>query len=47
MKYISRHLENKILELSKSYSAILLIEPRQAGENYNAALSRRKGERQP
>lgn len=32
MKYISRHMENKILELSKSYSAILLIGPRQAGK---------------
>ncbi len=32
MKYISRHMENKILELSKSYSAILLTGPRQAGK---------------
>ena len=32
MKYISRHIENKILELSKSYSAILLTGPRQAGK---------------
>ncbi len=32
MKYISRHLENKIFELSKSYSDILLTEPRQAGK---------------
>ncbi len=47
MKYISRHLENKILELSKFYSVIFLTGLRQAGENYNAALSRRKGERQP
>ena len=32
MKYISRHMENRILELSKSYSAILLTGPRQAGK---------------
>ena len=32
MKYISRHMENHILELSKSYSAILLTGPRQAGK---------------
>ena len=32
MKYINRHLENRILELSKSYSAILLTGPRQAGK---------------
>ena len=32
MKYISRHMENKILELSKTYSAILLTGPRQAGK---------------
>ena len=32
MKYISRHMKNKILELSKSYSAILLTGPRQAGK---------------
>jgi len=32
MKYISRHMENKILELSESYSAILLTGPRQAGK---------------
>lgn len=32
MKYISRHMESKILELSKSYSAILLTGPRQAGK---------------
>ncbi len=32
MKYISRHMENKILELSKSYSAILLTGPWQAGK---------------
>ncbi len=32
MKYISRHMENKILELSKSYYAILLTGPRQAGK---------------
>lgn len=32
MKYISRHMENKILELSKSYSAILLTGSRQAGK---------------
>lgn len=32
MEYISRHMENKILELSKSYSAILLTGPRQSGK---------------
>lgn len=32
MKYINRHMESKILELSKSYSAILLTGPRQAGK---------------
>lgn len=32
MEYISRHMESKILELSKSYSAILLTGPRQAGK---------------
>ena len=32
MKYIRRHMENRILELSKSYSAILLTGPRQAGK---------------
>lgn len=32
MEYINRHLENRILELSKSYSAILLTGPRQAGK---------------
>ena len=32
MKYISRHIESRILELSRSYSAILLTGPRQAGK---------------
>lgn len=32
MEYIKRHLEEKILELSKSYSAILLTGPRQSGK---------------
>ncbi len=32
MDYISRHMESRILELSKSYSAILLTGPRQAGK---------------
>ncbi len=32
MDYIFRHMENRILELSKSYSAILLTGPRQAGK---------------
>lgn len=32
MGYITRHMENKISKLSKSYSAILLTEPRQAGK---------------
>ena len=32
MRYISRHMENRILELSRSYSAILLTGPRQAGK---------------
>ncbi|MBO6055144.1 MAG: ATP-binding protein [Oscillospiraceae bacterium] len=32
MEYISRHMETRILELSKFYSAILLTGPRQAGK---------------
>ncbi len=32
MSYIFRHIENRILELSKFYSAILLTGPRQAGK---------------
>ena len=32
MKYIPRHMENRILELSRSFSAILLTGPRQAGK---------------
>ena len=32
MNYIPRHMEQKILELSKCYSAILLTGPRQAGK---------------
>ena len=32
MEYISRHMESRILELSKSYAAILLTGPRQAGK---------------
>ena len=32
MEYISRHMENRILELNKFYSAILLTGPRQAGK---------------
>ena len=32
MEYISRHMENRILEISKNYSAILLTGPRQAGK---------------
>ena len=32
MEYISRHMEKRILELSKSYAAILLTGPRQAGK---------------
>ena len=32
MGYISRHMESRILELSRSYSAILLTGPRQAGK---------------
>ncbi len=32
MQYITRHMESKILELSKFYSAILLTGPRQAGK---------------
>ncbi len=32
MAYISRHMESRILELSRSYSAILLTGPRQAGK---------------
>lgn len=32
MEYIRRHMESKICELSRSYSAILLTGPRQAGK---------------
>lgn len=32
MSYILRHMENRILELSKSSAAILLKGPRQAGK---------------
>ncbi len=32
MEYISRHMENRILELSRSYAAILVTGPRQAGK---------------
>lgn len=32
MEYISRHMEKRIVELSKSYSAILLTGPRQSGK---------------
>ncbi len=32
MNYIKRHMEDQILKLSKSYSAILLTGPRQAGK---------------
>ncbi len=32
MEYISRHMESRILELSRSYFAILLTGPRQAGK---------------
>lgn len=32
MEYIKRHMEDRILELSRSYSAILLTGPRQAGK---------------
>ena len=32
MAYITRHMEERIKELSKSYSAILLTGPRQSGK---------------
>ena len=32
MEYISRHMDHRVLELSRSYSAILLTGPRQAGK---------------
>ncbi len=32
MEYISRHMESRVLELSRSCSAILLAGPRQAGK---------------
>lgn len=32
MEYINRHMEKQVLELSKSYSAILVTGPRQAGK---------------
>ena len=31
MEYIRRHLENRVMELSEAYSAILLTCSRQAG----------------
>ena len=43
MEYISRHMESRILELSRSYSAILLTGPRQAGKT---TLLRRLAERE-
>ena len=46
MKYISRHMENRILELSKSYSAILLTGPRQAGKT-TMLRTGREGEYRP
>ena len=32
MQYINRHMESLILELSRSYSAILVTGPRQVGK---------------
>lgn len=32
MEYISRHIEDKVTELSKSYAAILLTGSRQSGK---------------
>ena len=32
MEYIRRHMEERILKLNKSYSAILVTGPRQAGK---------------
>ena len=32
MAYIARHMEQKVLELSKSFSALLIMGPRQAGK---------------
>ena len=32
MAYIARHMEKKVLDLSKSFSALLITEPRQAGK---------------
>ena len=32
MEYINRHLEEKVISLSKSYSAILVTGPRQSGK---------------
>ncbi|MCD8311057.1 MAG: ATP-binding protein [Firmicutes bacterium] len=43
MKYINRHLENTVLSLSKSYSAILLTGPRQSGKT---TMLRRLAERE-
>ena len=44
MAYISRHMENQILSLSKSYSAILVTGPRQAGKTTMLrALAEREG----
>lgn len=43
MEYINRHMENRILELSRSFSAILLTGPRQAGKT---TMLRRLAERE-
>ncbi|MCD7858583.1 MAG: ATP-binding protein [Firmicutes bacterium] len=44
MNYIARHMEQRVLELSKSYSAILLTGPRQAGKTTMLRLlSEREG----
>lgn len=43
MKYINRHLENTVLSLSKSYSAILLTGQRQSGKT---TMLRRLAERE-
>ena len=32
MEYINRHLEDKVMSLSQSYSAILVTGPRQSGK---------------
>lgn len=45
MAYINRHIEQRITELSKTWSAILLIGPRQSGKTTMLKNLAEKGER--